>query len=130
MAELGKTRRRLERWRERYGGPGKPIPEELWDEAVEIARVEGVGATAQALRLDRARLRRRMEGMSSSGSVSNETGGANDGFVEVDARGVWSPAPTVLRFEGRDGERLRVELSATCTLDVADLARAFWGRER
>ncbi len=116
--------------RERYGGPGMPIPEELWDEAVEIARVEGVGATARALRLDRARLRQRMERMSSSGSGSDETGGAKDGFVEVNARGLWPPVPTVLRFEGRDGERLQVELSATCTLDVTDLARAFWGRGR
>src|SRR6266511_4130811 len=122
MAELGRTRRRLERWRERYGGPGMPIPEEL--------RVEGVGATARALRLDRARLRQRMERMSSSGSGSDETGGAKDGFVEVNARGLWPPVPTVLRFEGRDGERLQVELSATCTLDVTDLARAFWGRGR
>jgi hypothetical protein len=29
---LGRTRRRLERWRRRYGGPGRSIPDELWDE--------------------------------------------------------------------------------------------------
>jgi hypothetical protein len=82
---LGRTRRRLERWRERYGGPGQAIPQEFWDEAVAVARVEGVDATARALRLDRGRLERRM---ASSGSGSDERGIARGGFVELDARGL------------------------------------------
>lgn len=132
-SQLGRVRRRLERWRERYGGPGRPIPENLWEEAVDVARVEGVESTARALRVDRGRLAFRMELASArlgSAPTREEAGLASDGFVEVDARGLCAPGRTVLRFEGRDGERLEVELSASRALDVAELARAFWNRTR
>lgn len=119
---LDGTRRRLERWREMYGGPGRMIPEELWAEAAAIARIEGVNATARALRLDPRRLRRRME----SGDAGSAK--ASDGFVEIDASGLCSPGRTVLRFEGRDGERLVVELNGASACDVAELARLLWSR--
>src|SRR5258708_30732347 len=89
---LGRIRRRLERWREQYGGRGQPIPEDLWDATVEVARVEGVDTTARALRVDRGRLARRPElGSAGSGSAPAPVGDASDGFVEVDARGLWAP---------------------------------------
>jgi hypothetical protein len=124
-------RRRLERWRERHGGRGQPIPAELWDEAVQVAWVEGVDATAYALRLDRGRLGRRM-GLAAapSGSSPEEAPRASDGFVELDAGGLCATGYTVLRFEGREGERLEVELRGASALDVAELARAFWSRPR
>ena len=128
-SRLGRTRRRLERWREQYGGRGQPIPEDLWDAAVAVARVEVVDATARALRLDRARLTRRMGRGSVGLGLPEQPGDASDGFVEVDARGLCAPGQTVVRFEGRDGERLEVELSAYA-LDVVVLARAFWSRTR
>lgn len=53
---LDEARARLARWRAQQGGRGIPVPEALWAEAVEVARVEGVEATARGLRLDRARL--------------------------------------------------------------------------
>ena len=124
---LGRTRRRLERWRRRYGGPGRAIPDELWDEAVALARVEGVAATARALGLDQGRLERRM---ASSGSVLDSMGRASDGFVEIDARGLCAPGQTVVRLEGRDGERLQIEWSSAGALDVAELIRAFGSRPR
>jgi hypothetical protein len=128
-SRLGRVRRRIERWRERYGGRGQPIPEELWDAAVDVARTEGVEATARGLRVDRGRLSRRMgQAITAPGSPPDETTGVSGGFVEVDARGVCAPGQTVLRFEGRDGERLEVELGVSCALDIADLARAFWSR--
>jgi hypothetical protein len=123
--------RRLQSWRERCGGPGQPIPQGLWDEAVAVARVEGIDATARALRMDRGRLARRMELVSSSPESSPvEAVDEADAFVEVDARGLCAPTRTVLRFEGRDGKRLHIELSDASALNVADLARAFWSRAR
>jgi hypothetical protein len=53
---LAQTGERLARWREQHGGRGIPVPEALWAEAVEAARVvAGVDATARALRLNRER---------------------------------------------------------------------------
>ncbi len=124
---LGRTRRRLERWRRQYGGRGRPIPEALWDEAVIIARVEGVAATARALRLDRGRLEQRM---TLPGSAPDALSRASDGFVEIDARGLCAAGQTVVRLEGRDGERLEIQWSRASALEVAELIRAFGSRPR
>ena len=123
--ELSRTRQRLERWRRKYGGPGKPIPEELWHEAVELARVEGVGTTARALRLDRQRLTARMSEM-----VSPQTGVIEAGFVEVETGGLLLSGQTIVRLEGPDGERLQVEVNGPSPVDVVGLAQAFWRRQR
>jgi hypothetical protein len=39
---------------------GIPMPEEQWAEVVKLARIEGTGTRARALRLDRVRLEARM----------------------------------------------------------------------
>lgn len=124
-ARLDLTRDRLAQWRARYGGPGVPVPEELWAEAVEVARVEGVGTTARELRLNRSRLEARM---AMDGVVEVDPGSGE--FVELDAGRLGLSPRTVVRFHGRDGERLEVELGAGTAIDLAALAEAFWRRGR
>jgi hypothetical protein len=63
------------------GGPGIPLPDEIWSDAVETARVHGVKAVAQALRVDRDRLAARLA--RSDGTV--EVGNGPAAFVEVNA---------------------------------------------
>jgi hypothetical protein len=120
---LGRVRRSIEHWRHHHGGPGRPIPAGLWDEAVAVARIEGVDATARALRLDRGRLALRVA--RAAESLTHDEAASGE-FVEIDARGLCA-GQTVVRMVGRDGERL--ELTAG-VVDVIDLARAFWARSR
>ena len=119
----------MARWRAQHGGPGIPVPEALWAEAVEVARVSGVDATARALRLNRSRLAARMATarVAVHGEASGEVAG---GFVELDARQLGRSPRTVVRLEGRDGERLEVELGAGAALDLAALVEVFWRRSR
>ena len=125
---LAQLRTRLARWRAAHGGRGIPVPEALWAEAVEAAGVEGVEATARALHLDRSRLATRMTVVAASGGeIAGEVGG---GFVELDAGRLGLSPRTVVRLEGRDGERLELELGAGAEIDVAALAEAFWRRRR
>jgi hypothetical protein len=100
----------------------------MWAEVVEVARVEGVEATARALGLDRARLAARITAteVAAGGPIAGEVGG----FVEIDAGRLGLSPRTVIRWEGRDGERLEVELAAGAVIDVAALAEAFWRRRR
>jgi hypothetical protein len=100
----------------------------MWAEVVEVARVEGVEATARGLRLDRARLAARMT--AAGAAAGGETAGEVGGFVELDAGRLGLPPRTVIRWEGRDGERLEVELAAGAVIDLAALAEAFWRRGR
>ena len=89
----------------------------------------GVEATARGLRLDRSRLAARMPpaGAAESGEPAAERGG---GFVELDAGQLGLSPRTVIRLEGRDGERLEVELGPGIGIDVAALVDAFWRRRR
>jgi hypothetical protein len=126
---LAEVQQRLQRWRQQHGGPGRPIPEEFWSEAVGLARVFGAGVTARALGVDRERLERRSE----SGAALSRGSATPDGFLEVDTRRLLGPAHAhahaVLRLERPDGHRLELELDASCpALDVVALARAFWAR--
>lgn len=125
--QLDQTRARLAQWRAQHGGRGIPVPEALWAEAVEVAHIEGVEATARGLRLDRSRLAARMTRASAAGS-----GEVGTGFVELDARplGMAPRTVTVIRLESRDGEQLEVELGAGTMVDIAALVDAFWRRRR
>jgi hypothetical protein len=122
-SRLALTHTRLTQWRAQHGGRGIPVPEELWAEVVKVARVEGAGTTARALRLDRSRLEARM-----TMARGPEVGQASGGFVELEASRLGLSPRTVVRFHGRDGERLEVELGAGATIDLAALADAFWRR--
>ena len=125
---LAEVRDRLARWRAKHGGRGIRVPEAMWAEVVEVAQVEGVEATARALQLDPARLAARMTG---AGTASGEmTAKASGGFVELDAGRLGLSPRTVIRFQGKDGERLEVELAAGAAIDLATLAEAFWRRGR
>ena len=121
---LAQVHDRLARWRAEHGGRGIRVPEAMWAEVVEVARVEGVEATARALHLDPARLAVRM---TAAGEMPAETGG---GFVELDGGRLGLSPRTVIRFHGRDGERLEVELAAGAVIDLAALGEAFWRRGR
>ena len=126
-SRLALTHTRLTQWRAQHGGRGIPVPEELWAEVVKVARIEGSGTTARALRLDRARLEARM-----AMDRRPEVAEASSGFVELDASRLGLSSRTVVRFHGRDGERLEVELAAGAGagIDLAALAEAFWRRGR
>lgn len=128
---LSGVRRELSAWRARHGGRGRPIPPQLWERAVAVARVEGIAATARALGVDRGRLARLASAASTqSDCLALAPKPASAEFVELDARVVCGGGQTVVHFSGGDGERVRVELSGASGVDLVALAKAFWSRSR
>lgn len=128
---LSGVRRELSAWRERHGGRGRPIPRQLWERAVAVARVEGIEETARALGVDRVRLARRAETASTqSARLAVVQAPASAEFVELSAGVVCGGGQTVVHLEGGDGERVRIELSGASGVDVVSLAKAFWSRSR
>lgn len=134
--ELGRVERQLSSWRERHGGRGRPIPQELWAAAAEVAAVAGVKETARVLGIDRERLARRV-GERSGGVLSAvalprrpaRRPAASAAFVEVDAQRVFARGRTVIRLTRPGGEQLEIEVEGG-TLDVAAVARGLWERAR
>ena len=127
--DLETTREALTSWRRLHGGRGRPIPAALWSDAAEVARANGVAETARALRLNPRRLAELAEGRAESAprSVVEPAG-----FVELDLRLGESrePRTVVLELEGREGDRVRVEVvgGAGSAVELIALARAFWSR--
>lgn len=78
-ADLGDVGRRFREWRERHGGRGRRLPDELWREAARLARSGDVARVAKVLRLRPEALRRRL-GRGDRGS-EGRAGGRH--FVEI-----------------------------------------------
>lgn len=120
--ELMGVQRRVEAWRSRGGGRGSRIPEELWNEAVEVAQVAGLHATARALHFNYERLKER-----AGPSAGKQSGDANQ-FVEFQLPQVSGGAKLVVDLWGREGEQVRMELSGVSGMDVVALAQTLLRR--
>ena len=119
---------RVEQWRQTRAKLS-PMPEELWREAVILAREHGVFKVSRAAHLSYGSLKRRLEGSGVQGPVQGLGGAA--GFIELDALrlfGAAEPAGPVLELSGADGSRLVIRLSSDKAVDVLGLAAAFWSR--
>lgn len=121
-AKLGEVQRRVEVWRERGGGKGTRMPEELWLAAAEVARVEGLYATSRALRVEYNRLKQRV---TSTAVSSTKTRSAGASFVELGMSQLCGACKTVIEVCGRGGDRMRVEVTGTPTVDIVGLTQTF-----
>jgi len=118
-------RQEFERWRRKHGGRGSRIPQELWAQAVKVARTEGVYATARRLRLNYERLKERV-GLAEAPGAS--LGSAGAGFIEV-PMGSLGGGRLLVELVGRGGEQMRIHLDGARTAELVGLAQAFWSRQ-
>ena len=127
---------RVEHWRAHREGGRSMVPEELWNAAVEVARVEGVHATSKALRFNYYSLKDRLVRADST-ALARRKPDRDATFVEVQMPSL-PLAPresavndkTVVELVGTGGARMRIDVTGTSRVDVVGLAQAFWSRER
>ena len=118
------VRARIERWRATRA-KRSPMPEPLWDAAVELAQAEGIYPIARALAVNYQTLKCRVA-MASNGNSRTPAG-----FVELTpmpAKGSVSRGELVLELSSGDGATLTIRLSSERELDVERLAEAFLRR--
>lgn len=120
--ELVSLQRRVEAWRAQGLGRKRKIPEELWDDAVSVARTSGLYATARALRFEYHKLKVR------AGRPARSAPSRKTEFVAFSV----SPPPggtkLVVDLVGRDGEQMRIDVSGAGAMDTVALVEAFWRR--
>ena len=121
-AQLARTRRRFERWRQARRGRS-PIPKPLWDSAVKAAGKYGVHRTAQALGLDYYSLKKHV-GAAASPSKSDRQAAAT--FVELTSPVSGGGPECILELEDPGGAKMRVHLKGVEAPDVVALSRSFW----
>jgi hypothetical protein len=107
---------RLTEWRQSRQ-KGTAIPDELWSAAIELARRDGLGRTAAALRLDYGKLKRLM--MAAPGVEKKPTWPA---FMELIAPEAAAVAQCAIEMEGRRA-RIRIELKASAA-EVVSFSRS------
>ncbi len=120
------VRARIERWRATRT-KRSPMPEPLWDAAVELAQAEGIYPIARALAVNYQTLKCRVA-MASNGNSRTPAG-----FVELTpmpANGSVSRGELVLELSSGDGATLTIRLPSEHEFDVERLAEAFLRRGR
>jgi hypothetical protein len=115
VATVEEVRARLEEWRQSRQ-KGAAIPDELWSAAIEVARRDGLGRTAIALRLDYGKLKRLT--MASDGVEKRTT---PPSFMELIAPEAAAVAQCAIELDGRRA-RIRIELKANA-VDVVNFSR-------
>ena len=116
VATVEEVGTRLAEWRQSRRYKRAAIPDELWSAAVEVARRDGLGRTAAALRLDYGKLKQLM--MAAEG-VEKKT--ASPSFMELIAPEAAAVAQCAIEMEGRRA-RIRIELKASAA-DVVSFSR-------
>ena len=136
-AQLEALCSRVEYWRAHRDGGRSMVPEELWNAAVEVARVEGIHATSKALRFNYYSLKDRLV-RADGAALTRRKSDRDATFVEVQIPSLPSLAPresavndkTVVELVGTGGARMRIDVTGASRVDVVGLAQAFWSRER
>lgn len=116
-AEAIGVRDQIARWR-RTRIRGSRMPEDLWAEAVSLARRLGTYRTARGVSVSYDSLRKRL------GDAGGERASAGK-FVEVSGAEILSVPGPVLEITDGDGVRLTIRLAGGEKLDVVGLVGAF-----
>jgi len=124
--ELEQLQRRFEEYRNLRPSRGR-LPPALWKEAAEAARRYGLNPTAQALRLDYNRLKKRMAAAPAT-VKQRKPAHAAPAFLELMAPAAGAIADCHVEVESERGVKLRLELKGIATAELAGLIRGFLGQ--
>ena len=120
--DLEQLRRRFEEFRNTQPTRSR-LPESLWTAAAELAKRHGVNPTARALRLDYAGLRRRVKNQDQP--KQKRAAAMTPSFMEFVAPGAKAVTNCTVEVETAKGSKLRLELKAVPTTELANLIHAF-----
>jgi hypothetical protein len=128
--DVEQLRRRFEEFRRAHAVRSR-LPEELWAAAAELARRDGMDATAEALDVDKPSLRKWADRLQpqrqprARRSPRRRVARELPAFVELLASGSGAATSCLVEVESPRGGKLRVELKAIGTSELAELIRAF-----
>ena len=129
--DVEQVRRRFGEWRSTHAVRSR-LPEELWAAAAELVQRDGIDATARALDVDKPSLRKWAGRLNPTPSQptrrkSQPKERANElpAFVELLASGSGIATSCLVEVESPRGGKMRLELKAIATSQLAELIRAF-----
>ena len=121
--DLEQLRLRFEEFRGTRTGRTR-LPEILWQEAAKAARRFGVNTVAHELHLDWSKLKRKMLKQDQPKVSRNKTPPT---FIELIGATPGGLTSCLVEMESAQGGKLRLDLKAIATSELAGLLRAFMG---
>jgi len=113
----------LDQWRGAQKGRAK-LPEPFWQAAVDLAKQYGVFQTAQPLRLDYTRLKRRLIG------AVPQRKSPRPAFVELVRPQPAEMEGCVIEFESAQGAKMRIQWRSNTPPDWTSLLRVWRDGDR
>jgi hypothetical protein len=121
LCELQPARDALQAWR-LIRKHRQPIPIEVWEKILPLARTHGVNAVAVALRLNYRALRRKL----GEPSIPRPDAGLPS-FVEVrPGSSPHAPPSCVAELEDLKGRKMTLRFARSHEMNALALAQAFW----
>jgi len=117
---IEEIRSQLESWRKNKRNHREPIPKELWQAAVELARCHSINTVSKALRLSYADLKDRLYGPSKP-KLSKRQKPAS--FIELKYSPPLMPEEITVEIENKKGCKMRICLRADA--DITTLIKSF-----
>ena len=126
--DVEQVRRRFGEWRSTHAVRSR-LPEELWAAAADLVQRDGIDATARALDVDKPSLRKWAERLQPQRRARRlppkQRANALPAFVELLASSSGAATSCLVEVESPRGAKLRLELKAIPTRELAELIRAF-----
>ena len=118
--KLKEVQQQFEQWRKTRKSR-KPIPEHLWQAAVEVAKQYSINHVARLLRLNHTALKEKVE-------ISKQEVTA---FVEIPLPDKVSPFHWTVEMERTNGAKLRMSCQGQGAFEaLVEMGKAFWGRDQ
>lgn len=120
--QIEQVRNRLELWRSEHAGR-RPVPQELWSAAAQLAQQYGVYRIAKALRLSYDSLKQHLLASAVPAAKRKKT---PTKFVELLP---WSSGllpECSLELENARGAKMKIQLKGAAMSELCNLTRLFW----
>ena len=118
---MEEVRKRFEAWRETKAYSSSPIPQPLWDAAIELTRTHSIHEICKSLRLDYNILKKRLHETASPSTVLCTPQFLDLGFPPIPAQ-----CECILEGERADGTRMRLSVKGALDPQMVEVAKAFW----
>jgi len=114
--DIRELRKKLEHWRKNKKESNQPIPRNLWERAIKLARKYSVSPVARALRLSYTNLKEKTYPKTEKKMP----------FIEFNPSQPMIPE-AMLEIENSKGSRLRIHFKGDTDFDLAGIAKEFMG---
>jgi hypothetical protein len=123
---LESVRSQFETWRETKTNPRERIPEDLWAEAVKLGDQYPINQISRSLRLNYTELKNRIFGACRQPSDQS----APAAFVELDCLEPYNSSECIVEMADAGGSRMKMTFKGQAGLDLLELGKAFWSKDK